>query len=74
MDYRCVGLYQNGLDHMDARQPNDIVESVCFLVPEKKKKRARMGSLPGVTQDIAGYKVYWYQVLDIETGLKLALA
>ncbi|PON56078.1 hypothetical protein TorRG33x02_297400 [Trema orientale] len=45
MDYRCAGLYQNGLDHMDARLPNDIVESV-----------------------------YWFQVLDIETRLKLALA
>ncbi|KAK3023528.1 hypothetical protein RJ639_044794 [Escallonia herrerae] len=58
-----------------------------FLVQEKMK-RARVGPLPGVTQDIAGYKIAHQpsiyvldtpgvlvpSIPDIETGLKLALA
>ncbi|KAM3739017.1 hypothetical protein ACB098_09G174500 [Castanea mollissima] len=63
------------------------IASSRFPVQEKMK-RARVGPLPGVTQDIAGYKIAHQPsiyVLDtpgvlvpsipnIETGLKLALA
>ncbi|XP_002533440.2 short integuments 2, mitochondrial [Ricinus communis] len=63
------------------------IASSRFPVQEKKK-RATVGPLPGVTQDIAGYKIAHQPsiyVLDtpgvlvpsipnIETGLKLALA
>ncbi|XVF56169.1 hypothetical protein PTKIN_Ptkin06aG0095900 [Pterospermum kingtungense] len=63
------------------------IASTCFPVQEKMK-RATVGPLPGVTQDIAGYKIAHQPsiyVLDtpgvlvpsipnIETGLKLALA
>ncbi|XP_065857587.1 short integuments 2, mitochondrial [Euphorbia lathyris] len=63
------------------------IASSCFPVQEKLK-RARVGPLPGVTQDIAGFKIAHQPsiyVLDtpgvlvpsipnIETGLKLALA
>ncbi|XP_050230594.1 short integuments 2, mitochondrial [Mercurialis annua] len=55
---------------------------------QEKRKRATVGPLPGVTQDIAGYKianqpsiyvldtpgVLVPSIPDIETGLKLALA
>ncbi|OIT28464.1 PREDICTED: short integuments 2, mitochondrial-like isoform X1 [Nicotiana attenuata] len=58
-----------------------------FPVQEKRKK-ARVGPLPGVTQDIAGFKIAHRpsvyvldtpgvlvpSIPDIETGLKLALA
>ncbi|KAF9679622.1 hypothetical protein SADUNF_Sadunf06G0033800 [Salix dunnii] len=58
-----------------------------FAVQEKKK-RATVGPLPGVTQDIAGYKIAHKpsiyvldtpgvlvpSIPDIETGLKLSLA
>ncbi|KAL2923562.1 Short integuments 2 mitochondrial [Bienertia sinuspersici] len=54
---------------------------------QEKKKRATVGPLPGVTQDIAGYKIAHRpsiyvldtpgvlvpSISDIETGLKLAL-
>ncbi|PON53889.1 P-loop containing nucleoside triphosphate hydrolase [Parasponia andersonii] len=63
------------------------IASSRFPVQEKKK-RARVGPLPGVTQDIAGYKIAHQpsiyvldspgvlvpSIPDIETGLKLALA
>ncbi|MFS7908851.1 putative GTP-binding protein, orthogonal bundle domain superfamily [Helianthus anomalus] len=55
---------------------------------QEKKKRAKVGPLPGVTQDIAGFKIAQRPsiyvldtpgvlvptISDIETGLKLALA
>ncbi|XP_020213152.1 short integuments 2, mitochondrial [Cajanus cajan] len=55
---------------------------------QEKKKRATVGPLPGVTQDIAGFKIAHKpsiyvldtpgvlvpSISDIETGLKLALA
>lgn len=55
---------------------------------QEKRKRATVGPLPGVTQDIAGYKIAHQpsiyvldtpgvlvpSIPDIETGLKLALA
>ncbi|KAL8225367.1 hypothetical protein R6Q57_017924 [Mikania cordata] len=55
---------------------------------QQKKKRAKVGPLPGVTQDIAGFKIAQRPsiyvldtpgvlvptIADIETGLKLALA
>ncbi|KAK4281901.1 hypothetical protein QN277_013345 [Acacia crassicarpa] len=55
---------------------------------QEKMKRATVGPLPGVTQDIAGYKIAHHpsiyvldtpgvlvpSIPDIETGLKLALA
>ncbi|KAL5546329.1 hypothetical protein UlMin_006016 [Ulmus minor] len=55
---------------------------------QEKKKRATVGPLPGVTQDIAGYKIAHQpsiyvldtpgvlvpSIPDIETGLKLALS
>ncbi|KAI3990086.1 hypothetical protein MKX01_013572 [Papaver californicum] len=49
---------------------------------KKKLKRAAVGPLPGVTQDIAGFKIIYVldtpgilvpSIPDIETGLKLAL-
>ncbi|XP_043816285.1 short integuments 2, mitochondrial isoform X2 [Manihot esculenta] len=57
-------------------------------VKKEKMKRATVGPLPGVTQDIAGYKIAHQpsiyvldtpgvlvpSIPDIETGLKLALA
>ncbi|GFY98205.1 P-loop containing nucleoside triphosphate hydrolases superfamily protein [Actinidia rufa] len=57
------------------------------LVAQEKLKRATVGPLPGVTQDIAGYKIAHKpsiyvldspgvlvpSIPDIETGLKLAL-
>ncbi|KAL7194408.1 hypothetical protein ACSBR1_034760 [Camellia fascicularis] len=63
------------------------IASSRFPVQEKKK-RATVGPLPGVTQDIAGYKIAHKpsiyvldtpgvlvpSIPDIETGLKLALA
>lgn len=63
------------------------IASSRFPVQEKKK-RATVGPLPGVTQDIAGYKIAHQpsiyvldtpgvlvpSIPDIETGLKLALA
>ncbi|KAK3405534.1 hypothetical protein EUGRSUZ_K01761 [Eucalyptus grandis] len=63
------------------------IESSCFPVQEKIK-RATVGPLPGVTQDIAGFKIAHHpsiyvldtpgvlvpSIPDIETGLKLALA
>ncbi|KAJ8898798.1 hypothetical protein K2173_006330 [Erythroxylum novogranatense] len=63
------------------------IASLRFPVREKKK-RATVGPLPGVTQDIAGYKIAHQpsiyvldtpgvlvpSIPDIETGLKLALA
>ncbi|XP_057982073.1 short integuments 2, mitochondrial isoform X2 [Malania oleifera] len=63
------------------------IASSHFPVQEKIK-RARVGPLPGVTQDIAGYKIAHQpsiyvldtpgvlvpSIQDIETGLKLALA
>ncbi|KAL4558050.1 hypothetical protein LXL04_036246 [Taraxacum kok-saghyz] len=59
-----------------------------FILVQEKKKRAKVGPLPGVTQDIAGFKIAQrpsIYVLDtpgvlvptipnIETGLKLALS
>ncbi|KAL3533756.1 hypothetical protein ACH5RR_007277 [Cinchona calisaya] len=63
------------------------IASSRFPVQEKTK-RATVGPLPGVTQDIAGYKIAHQpsiyvldtpgvlvpSIADIETGLKLALA
>ncbi|KAL8261641.1 hypothetical protein R6Q59_025690 [Mikania micrantha] len=63
------------------------IASSRFPVQEKKK-RAKVGPLPGVTQDIAGFKIAQRPsiyvldtpgvlvptIADIETGLKLALA
>ncbi|KAI7758296.1 hypothetical protein M8C21_014658 [Ambrosia artemisiifolia] len=63
------------------------IASSRFPVQEKKK-RAKVGPLPGVTQDIAGFKIAQRPsiyvldtpgvlvptISDIETGLKLALA
>ncbi|KAI5682851.1 hypothetical protein M9H77_04079 [Catharanthus roseus] len=63
------------------------IASSRFPVQEKRK-RATVGPLPGVTQDIAGYKIAHQpsiyvldtpgvlvpSIPDIETGLKLALA
>ncbi|KAK1412930.1 hypothetical protein QVD17_34544 [Tagetes erecta] len=63
------------------------IASMRFPVQEKKK-RAKVGPLPGVTQDIAGFKIAQRPsiyvldtpgvlvptISDIETGLKLALA
>ncbi|XP_022156770.1 short integuments 2, mitochondrial isoform X2 [Momordica charantia] len=63
------------------------IASARFPVQEKMK-RANVGPLPGVTQDIAGYKIAHQpsiyvldtpgvlvpSIQDIETGLKLALA
>ncbi|GER57184.1 GTP-binding family protein [Striga asiatica] len=63
------------------------IASSRFPVQEKKK-RARVGPLPGVTQDIAGFKIAHQpsiyvldtpgvlvpSIPDIETGLKLASA
>ncbi|KAM7500156.1 hypothetical protein LguiA_024570 [Lonicera macranthoides] len=59
-----------------------------FILVQQKAKRATVGPLPGVTQDIAGFKianqpsiyvldtpgVLVPSIPDIETGLKLALA
>ncbi|KAK9178154.1 hypothetical protein WN943_027344 [Citrus x changshan-huyou] len=59
----------------------------CYIVQEKTK-RATVGPLPGVTQDIAGFKIAHRpsiyvldtpgvlvpSIPDIETGLKLALS
>ncbi|GKC16143.1 short integuments 2, mitochondrial-like protein [Tanacetum coccineum] len=64
------------------------IASSRFPEQEKKKKRAKVGPLPGVTQDIAGYKIAQRPsiyvldtpgvlvptISDIETGLKLALS
>ncbi|XP_051143217.1 short integuments 2, mitochondrial isoform X3 [Andrographis paniculata] len=64
------------------------VASLRFPVQEQKKKRATVGPLPGVTQDIAGFKIAHRpsiyvldtpgvlvpSIPDIETGLKLAAA
>ncbi|CAH9079465.1 unnamed protein product [Cuscuta epithymum] len=70
---------------------NSIHQIASSRFPEmmvlKKKKRATVGPLPGVTQDIAGYKIAHQpsiyvldtpgvlvpSIPDIETGLKLAL-
>ncbi|XP_062100271.1 short integuments 2, mitochondrial-like [Humulus lupulus] len=59
-----------------------------YFPAQGKNKRATVGPLPGVTQDIAGFKIAHQpsiyvldtpgvlvpSILDIETGLKLALA
>lgn len=64
------------------------IASSRFPEQEKKKKRAKVGPLPGVTQDIAGFKIAQRPsiyvldtpgvlvptISDIETGLKLALS
>ncbi|WOH06474.1 hypothetical protein DCAR_0625902 [Daucus carota subsp. sativus] len=67
---------------------NSIHQIAATRFPiQKKKKRATVGPLPGVTQDIAGYKIAHQpsiyvldtpgvlvpSIPDIETGLKLAL-
>ncbi|KAK1366188.1 short integuments 2, mitochondrial [Heracleum sosnowskyi] len=67
---------------------NSIYQIAATRFPmQKKKKRATVGPLPGVTQDIAGYKIANHpsiyvldtpgvlvpSIPDIETGLKLAL-
>ncbi|PWA45474.1 P-loop containing nucleoside triphosphate hydrolases superfamily protein [Artemisia annua] len=63
------------------------IASSRFPEQEKKKKQAKVGPLPGVTQDIAGFKIAQRPsiyvldtpgvlvptISDIETGLKLAL-
>ncbi|XP_073157466.1 short integuments 2, mitochondrial [Henckelia pumila] len=63
------------------------IASMRFLVQEKRK-RATVGPLPGVTQDIAGFKIAHRpsiyvldtpgvlvpSIPDVETGLKLAAA
>ncbi|KAK4839783.1 hypothetical protein QYF36_024933 [Acer negundo] len=68
---------------------NSIHQIAASRFPvQEKMKRARVGPLPGVTQDIAGFKianrpsiyvldtpgVLVPSISDIETGLKLALA
>ncbi|KAG7958581.1 hypothetical protein I3843_10G027300 [Carya illinoinensis] len=68
---------------------NSIHQIASSLFPmQGKMKRATVGPLPGVTQDIAGYKIAHQpsiyvldspgvlvpNIPDIETGLKLALA
>ncbi|XXG85433.1 hypothetical protein AAC387_Pa11g0510 [Persea americana] len=67
---------------------NSIHQIAAARFPvQEKKKRATVGPLPGVTQDIAGYKIAHRpsiyvldtpgvlvpSIPDIETGLKLAL-
>ncbi|KAK3217904.1 hypothetical protein Dsin_011874 [Dipteronia sinensis] len=68
---------------------NSIHQIAASRFPvQEKMKRARVGPLPGVTQDIAGFKIAHRpsiyvldtpgvlvpSISDIETGLKLALA
>ncbi|CAA3011225.1 short integuments 2, mitochondrial [Olea europaea var. sylvestris] len=68
---------------------NSIHQTASARFPaQEKKKRATVGPLPGVTQDIAGFKIAHQpsiyvldtpgvlvpSIPDIETGLKLALA
>ncbi|KAF3441192.1 hypothetical protein FNV43_RR15104 [Rhamnella rubrinervis] len=67
---------------------NSIHQIASSRFPVQKMKRARVGPLPGVTQDIAGYKIAHQpsiyvldtpgvlvpNIADIETGLKLALS
>lgn len=68
---------------------NSIHQIASYRFPlQDKTKRATVGPLPGVTQDIAGYKIAHQpsiyvldtpgvlvpSIADIETGLKLALA
>ncbi|KAL5981842.1 Short integuments 2, mitochondrial [Asimina triloba] len=67
--------------------PNSRMTSQTSLIVQEKIKRATVGPLPGVTQDIAGYKIAHRpsiyvldtpgvlvpSIPDIETGLKLAL-
>ncbi|KAI4319611.1 hypothetical protein MLD38_033191 [Melastoma candidum] len=67
---------------------NSIHQIASSRFPVERVKRATVGPLPGVTQDIAGYKIAHRpsiyvldtpgilvpSIPDIETGLKLALA
>ncbi|KAK6151306.1 hypothetical protein DH2020_013941 [Rehmannia glutinosa] len=69
-----------------ARFPGD--DGLSSILVQEKKKRATVGPLPGVTQDIAGFKIAHQpsiyvldtpgvlvpSIPDIETGLKLAAA
>ncbi|XP_062167181.1 short integuments 2, mitochondrial [Alnus glutinosa] len=67
---------------------NSIHQIASQFPVNQKMKRATVGPLPGVTQDISGYKIAHHpsiyvldtpgvlvpSISDIETGLKLALA
>ncbi|KAK0595840.1 hypothetical protein LWI29_010521 [Acer saccharum] len=84
----CIAI--NGHSKSSVQKLLELVELKLKerLVFPEKMKRARVGPLPGVTQDIAGFKianrpsiyvldtpgVLVPSISDIETGLKLALA
>lgn len=42
----------------------------CCLIVQEKMKRAAVGPLPGVTQDIAGFKV-WLTDINVKYRIKL---